>query len=161
MPVNKDNLRLALTALRSGDYAQSRDYLRTNAGYCCLGVKCDVYHKATGLGEWTTHIDPNNDVTRWRFSIDGDWDQFALPNTVAEWYGLENNPVVELGGAHCLAADLNDNVSATAKVAVTEFKPICNETFNDLACAFERVAREIGEDFRGGPRRSRVVYLRN
>ncbi len=59
------------------------------------------------------------------------------------------------------AADLNDNVSATSKVDVTEFKTICNETFNDLACAFERVAREIGEDFRGGPRRSRVVYLRN
>lgn len=31
-----------LAALRSGDYKQARGYLRTEAGYCCFGVLCDI-----------------------------------------------------------------------------------------------------------------------
>jgi hypothetical protein len=38
-----------LAALRSGEYKQARGYLKTEFGYCCLGVLCDV----SGLGEFT------------------------------------------------------------------------------------------------------------
>ena len=31
-----------IKALESGDYNQSRGYLSTNTGFCCLGVLCEV-----------------------------------------------------------------------------------------------------------------------
>ncbi len=31
-----------VAALRSGKYKQGRGYLRTNKGFCCLGVFCDL-----------------------------------------------------------------------------------------------------------------------
>lgn len=37
-----------LAALRSGDYAQTRNALRDRSGYCCLGVLCDV----VGPSDW-------------------------------------------------------------------------------------------------------------
>ncbi len=42
-----------LAALRSGEYPQGKNQLRTKWGYCCLGVLCDIHAKA-GLGEWST-----------------------------------------------------------------------------------------------------------
>lgn len=32
-----------IPALRSEHYKQARNYLRTEEGYCCLGVACDLY----------------------------------------------------------------------------------------------------------------------
>src|SRR5688572_23859842 len=49
-----------LTALRSGKYKQTKHYLRTDAGFCCLGVLCDVVKDKLKSGEdWTT--DPITD----------------------------------------------------------------------------------------------------
>jgi hypothetical protein len=31
-----------IVALRSGKYQQAKDRLRTDGGYCCLGVLCDI-----------------------------------------------------------------------------------------------------------------------
>lgn len=31
-----------LEALRSGDYEQGKNLLRSDVGYCCLGVACDI-----------------------------------------------------------------------------------------------------------------------
>lgn len=45
-----------LAALRSGDYAQGTKRLRTETGFCCLGVACDIAAKA-GTGRWLNSID--------------------------------------------------------------------------------------------------------
>lgn len=37
-----------VAALRSGEYSQSYAHLRTSAGFCCLGVLCDLNHKDGG-----------------------------------------------------------------------------------------------------------------
>lgn len=37
-----------IEALRSGEYIQDVAHLRTNSGYCCLGVLTDLYFKETG-----------------------------------------------------------------------------------------------------------------
>lgn len=45
--MNKSLIEEWLTALRSGNYPQTRDRLRSHEGgeisYCCLGVLCDIY----------------------------------------------------------------------------------------------------------------------
>lgn len=73
-----DNARQWVAALRSGEYEQWRGALRNEDRYCCLGVACDVYAKATGEGEWDGHdfIVPDP-------SVPG-----LLPGAVREWLGL-------------------------------------------------------------------------
>lgn len=42
MILNHTFIRRWIRALRSGKYPQAMGYLRTEAGYCCLGVECDL-----------------------------------------------------------------------------------------------------------------------
>jgi hypothetical protein len=44
-----------IEALRGGEYAQDRDALKTNKGYCCLGVYCDI--SKTGRWEYNSSFD--------------------------------------------------------------------------------------------------------
>lgn len=78
---NKERLRLWSEALRSGEYLQTKDILRTTPvpgdttadkfAYCCLGVACEVAIK-NGL---TLDFDP--------------YEHFqTLPGPVAEWFGI-------------------------------------------------------------------------
>jgi len=48
-----DNQKLWVDALRSGEYAQTEERLNDEDGFCCLGVACDVYAKATKLQIYT------------------------------------------------------------------------------------------------------------
>ena len=43
-----ENAKKWVEALRSGKYSQGKGTLQNRAGYCCLGVACDVYEKETG-----------------------------------------------------------------------------------------------------------------
>ena len=69
-----------LEALRSGEYKQGQEHLRSDAGYCGLGVLCDVHAKENG-GEWE--------------GISGDRYRYlqataVLPSEVIEWASLDN-----------------------------------------------------------------------
>jgi hypothetical protein len=44
-----DNMKMVLKALRSGEYKQGFQTLQDDDRYCCLGVMCDVYARATGM----------------------------------------------------------------------------------------------------------------
>ena len=44
----KENRKKWVDALRLGEYKQAKQALKTDEGYCCLGVACDI----SGLGEW-------------------------------------------------------------------------------------------------------------
>ena len=46
--VLNENAKKWVEALRSGKYSQCKGTLQNRAGYCCLGVACDVYEKETG-----------------------------------------------------------------------------------------------------------------
>lgn len=47
--MNPDIKRLWVTALLSGEYPQSTDYLRDESGWCCLGVLADQYLKSSHM----------------------------------------------------------------------------------------------------------------
>jgi len=70
-----------LSALRSGDYQQTKNYLHTDNGFCCLGVLCDLYGKEHNV-EWELADDGNN----YEFQ---DYPSF-LPLPVVEWAGVES-----------------------------------------------------------------------
>lgn len=50
--MKEDIKRRWLKALRSGEYKQSRTYLKSENGFCCLGVLCDILQK-DGVTAWT------------------------------------------------------------------------------------------------------------
>lgn len=61
-------------ALRSGNYKRGKGRLRSNMGYCCLGVLCDI----SGLGEWESPI----------LGYEFDSTRNYLPMSVMEWAGI-------------------------------------------------------------------------
>lgn len=85
-----------VAALRSGDYTQGTDVLRSqNDEYCCLGVLCDVATKE-GLDLPITHNEgfsyvyglvEGDDVWQRR----GDYSDTELPRMVADWAELDNS----------------------------------------------------------------------
>lgn len=42
MKINKSQFNKWINALRSGEYAQTKECLQNSDGYCCLGVACEV-----------------------------------------------------------------------------------------------------------------------
>jgi hypothetical protein len=67
-------------ALRSGDYQQTQRYLRTNSGFCCLGVLCDLYGKENNV-EWNLANNGHN----YEFQNMESY----LPSSMRKWADLE------------------------------------------------------------------------
>jgi len=87
-----------VSALRSGDYQQGQNYLRTDNGFCCLGVLCDLYIKENNV-EWNLA----NNGQNYEFQNK----ESHLPSSVVGWAGVEDsNPYVN-GGIGTLSG-LND-----------------------------------------------------
>ena len=85
-----------IAALRSGEYQQGINSLRSNQGFCCLGVLCDLYAKEHN--ENWEHVNAYSEQNTkaedsWYFQEET---QF-LPEKVMNWAQLEdNNPEVEI-----------------------------------------------------------------
>lgn len=66
-------------ALRSGEYKQTQSVLKNDAGFCCLGVLCDLYQKSVGEGHWFG--------STFQDGKDGESDT-NLPYEVKSWAGI-------------------------------------------------------------------------
>lgn len=82
--MNQDIKELWVQALRSGEYQQSRNSLRRNGGYCCLGVLCDLYAKEHNV-EW--QINPKYAPNE-QYQLNGC--NYMLPSEVVTWAELES-----------------------------------------------------------------------
>lgn len=106
-------------ALRSNQYAQTKDALKNSKGYCCLGVLCDLYLKEKGL-EWTEGFG-------WEYSCLGEGE--TLPGEVQDWAELPSeNPRVYTDGLYGLGADTLGRL-------------------NDLGATFPEIAQVIESQF--------------
>lgn len=104
-----------LEALRSGKYEQSKRNLRTDEGYCCLGVLCDLAAEQK-VGKWV-----NATQDRYQFvSPSGrSTDSHFLPPFVRKWAGIKHKhgyKTVINGNAYTLA-ELNDSGSSFKEIA--------------------------------------------
>jgi len=96
-----------VSALRSGEYQQGQCYLRTNSGFCCLGVLCDLYAKENNV-EWNLANNGHN----YEFQ---EFESY-LPSSVRKWADLEycNPPVND---EESTLARLNDNGTTFNEIA--------------------------------------------
>jgi hypothetical protein len=101
-----------VSALRSGDYQQTKGRLRKEDKFCCLGVLCDLYGKENNV-EWEI----NEDSGKYMFQNKG----ADLPFSVIEWSGIADSGPLGNGQIGTLAA-LNDS----------------GTTFNEIAYVIEK-----------------------
>ena len=77
-------------ALRSGQFKQGKGVLKNQAGYCCLGVLCEI----SGLGKFETSYNDHYNCFVFR-EADGPKACNYLPPQVQAWAGLRNhNPAI-------------------------------------------------------------------
>lgn len=97
---------LWIEALVSGGYKQAKGSLRTEDGYCCLGVLCDLHSKANTDNSWCA-TGYASEYRYMGFST-------ALPQAVMNWAGVDDqDPTV--GGA--MLSNLNDGGTSFAQIA--------------------------------------------
>lgn len=115
-----------VAALLGGEYKQTRGYLRTSEGFCCLGVLCDLASKE-GVGHWgeegeeiDSDIETTNSTAKHFVSrIDRrDSTAWTLPNAVRIWAGMLSH-----------TGDIFDTDLAKENDS--------GRTFEDLACVIE------------------------
>jgi hypothetical protein len=95
-------------ALRSGDYAQCKNYLRHEGGFCCLGVLCDV----AGDGRWQPSDLP--DVEHYRVS-DTDYNTQYLPHSLKLRCGINSDqcdPLMTMNDEGKSFAEIADYIEA-------------------------------------------------
>ena len=117
--------KILIEALRSGEYSQDQLYLRTENGYCCLGVACDKYRKELNKEDWET-----ND-TVYRSALDRRITTYKilgehsiLPEEVARWMDLIYDSELSFVGSYVTKdgedyslAQLNDNGASFEEIA--------------------------------------------
>lgn len=108
------NAKLLIVALESGEFKQTNGVLRSKrsdnrqAGYCCLGVACELFRRETGVGKWVT---PPNETT-WTFVVEPDDEANTfLPEAVRKWLGFstQDGNFIEPGDGNNTLAALNDS----------------------------------------------------
>jgi len=64
MPMEQELKAKWIAALRSGEYPQDKAFLRSEKGYCCLGVLCDVAgeHQYTDILAEYRMMDPQVEI---------------------------------------------------------------------------------------------------
>ena len=86
-----ESQRLWVDALRSGNFAQCKEYLHEEVGgkhsYCCLGVACELYLRHVGDIKETESDDYDTNISR--HAYEGEYE--ALPKKVQDWLGLDND----------------------------------------------------------------------
>lgn len=84
-----------IDALRSGKYEQGSEKLRSQQGYCCLGVLCDLYAQEHET-QWEFRGNEETNLQLMDYWYFEDQSEF-LPDSVKEWAGLPvGNPSVRV-----------------------------------------------------------------
>lgn len=130
--MNPDIKQRWVEALRSGEYQKDTGRLRTNEGYCCLGVLTDLYSKEVDP-IWET----DNNIDYFAGSTGSERERYVLPKCVAQWAGLYTSPTVP---THYLSEDIKA-VWSSNYIGITEVNDRDNGeavTFNDIADLIEK-----------------------
>lgn len=106
-------------ALRSGEYQQATGKLKSQEGFCCLGVLCDLYAKEHEDAGWEYRGPdrPSDPTDYWYFD---DQSEF-LPESVAQWAGFQDQTVyvkvVDDVYREVDVAELNDDGDSFKRIA--------------------------------------------
>ena len=104
-PINPEIKELWCSALESGEYLKARDRLRTDNGFCCLGVLGDLAVKA-GVAEWI------NDGSGYGIRSAGSFSTTSVITDIRHWAELKglhaDDPIVQIEHKDYSLSHLND-----------------------------------------------------
>ena len=83
----RQNMDKLIEALDSGDYQQTRNFLRARDKYCIGGVMCDL----SNYGDWT-----KTSTNLYAFQHDGKTHHNFLPTPVMNLFGINGPTMAEL-----------------------------------------------------------------
>lgn len=130
-----DHMQDLIDALRSGEYDQGNDRLRTSYNeFCCLGVAADVFIKANpGAGVSWEYDDVEPVIIDHSDQADSEQHDCYAPAIVCEWFGL--------------SPDTRDFVSSKGDDVIPSMKRqgLLAE-WNDAGESFEDIARRLEAD---------------
>jgi hypothetical protein len=131
-----ERLEKLAEALESGEFKQAQGALKVEDTYCCLGVACELYHRATGLGQWT----PGQTTlgSRYSFELSEEREFSVLPPVVADWYGIATNPRLNIDGKSTAATYWNDTYKADFKKIAEGFRARAAEKREGLVSSSNR-----------------------
>jgi len=141
--VNTERLKLAITALESGEYPKGRECLhRIDDGvhsWCCLGV-LTIVAVMNGL-EISRELYPEDGYNPQREVFAGHDGEEVLCAEVADFYGLDSNDpeLITPSGDYRRAAAWNDSGPLPDSMAPPE------EDFTEIAAGFRRTFLENHE----------------
>lgn len=122
--MNKLVKKLWVAALRSGKYKQGKGQLKTDRGYCCLGVLEDLYirhelPRVVSELKWGEKLD--------ELYMPGSGGEYVLNRPVMEWSGLGiENPLVTVRNVPRELAQLNDEGTIETDDKRLSFNQIAN-----------------------------------
>jgi len=115
-----------VAALRSGEYEQTRAVLRSNGGFCCLGVLCDLYSKETGI-PW----EPDYGLQFTMHGLSG-----VLPHEVRRWAELPHENGAFMAVSRRYGED--DDAAVWHSVSLTELNDNWMYDFHQIADVIEQ-----------------------
>lgn len=107
-----------IDALVSGKYKQTKRYLHTKDGYCCLGVICELYKEDHPDATWAEVGEDDNGDSPFEFRVSGELNstRVELIPLLTDWIGLRTGDGKNLSNGTSLA-DLNDKGASFEAVA--------------------------------------------
>jgi hypothetical protein len=107
---NKENIKIWVAALRSGDYKQIAHFLSRNNKFCCVGVACElaIANKVNVQRNSVRSIDGRHITVG--YGIENCTCGVNFPQELCDWLGLNKTILSRY-------ADLNDNGMSFADIA--------------------------------------------
>lgn len=132
-----------IEALRSGNYPQTKNCLRNNAGFCCLGVLGDVVANEKDIG-WGSQTE--EDCEEIPLVVDGKTYEADLPHAMFErWTGLGGEFILPKDVEVIAAEEIP--LKPSPKHPVTAFIEMNDDykaDFDEIADLVEAVAKAQG-----------------
>lgn len=126
------NLEKWLQALEGDEFSQGKKRLRTEEGYCCLGVACEIYKRETGEGEWLKFFDESIQKDAWEFILEAKKSSALLPSKVSMWL-LGEKPKYDFAVSPYLVANEDGDTRDSLTV------------LNDSGVSFKEIAAAVRE----------------
>lgn len=126
--MNEERKKEWVEALRSGEYEQTRNWLRTTDGHCCLGVACDL-----AVAHAVIPAPKLEDGHHYEYGSSAG----ALPDNVREWLAVSDSTVeIDFGQGEFI----NPTRYPTRH---TNLKGVTLAGLNDTGLTFDQIADVI------------------
>lgn len=136
--------RTWVEALRSGEYAQTTNALHTAAGFCCLGVLCDLYRKEHAEARWVGPMDEGQSIA---FSPKdtAPMDVGILPQAVKLWADMKtlDGSLPEGNGESIVRVESGYGPTSRPAETLAELNDDGKRTFAQIADIIERFVEQL------------------